>query len=470
MQTKLSETTALSGFASPTGKKLLKVASGKYKGRMIALYKTSLSDIKYSFSKSPYDNWSAMQTIVTDCSDDPIDATMNENGDVYLVYCETGTNYLVSVKLTITDSGWSIGSKVYIYSTTITNMPSISIDNSGNLYVSFAMLNVTSFDLHVKVSTDDGLTWGSGSSDSGEQLAVGMMMTIPKTLVSENDLLIVYVTDWNEIKVRSRELNGSTWTTEYVIVSTTNIDYHFDAAVLPGGFFGVVYDDNQLNYREFNGTNWSPIVTIDSHESFFPQISLVDNIPVIMYLTEYSSGSFVMKQSNKLSGTFSTPQVIEKNVSLFDSVLLYSQISETYEDKTSEASSTTTADLFHSASSALLENVGDKLYLGADTKCRFIRLQLSTVGISGQVSYAYYDGSNWKSFTPESGMYHLDSLDKEIILWTDFDSVPSDWQKNIVNGISSFWIKIEVSSSFTTAPIGSECSSISNLNSVSVRR
>ena len=103
MQTKLSETTAVGGFGAPTGKKLLKVSSGKYEGRMISVFKTSYNEIKYCFSNSPYDNWSPITSIVTDSANDVIDVVMNDTGDVYVVYCEISTNYLVSVKLTITD-------------------------------------------------------------------------------------------------------------------------------------------------------------------------------------------------------------------------------------------------------------------------------------------------------------------------------------------------------------------------------
>ncbi len=95
---------------------------------------------------------------------------------------------------------------------------------------------------------------------------------------------------------------------------------------------------------------------------------------------------------------------------------------------------------------------------------------LSLAGLGGLVTYAYFDGSNWKSFTPSSGAYHLDSSDKEVLLFDDFDSSPQDWQKNNVNGVNRFWIKIEVSSGFTTAPVGSQFTSITNLNSISVRR
>jgi len=470
MQTKISETTAIGEFGSPTGKKLLKVKSGAYAGRMIAIFKTSTNEIKYCFSNSPYETWNTMTTIASDSMTTIVDAVMNENGDVYLVYCEVTTNYLVSIKLSITDAGWDIGSKVYVYNDGITNTPSITLDSSGNLYVSFSQLNGSSFDVHVKTSTDDALTWGTSSTDGGEIIASSLSMTIPKIMTSDNDLFIVYVTDWNAIKERSRSLSGTTWTTEYTIIASSNIDTNFDATVLPGGFIGVVYDDTQLNYREFDGSNWSPITTLDTSEGFFPQLTIINNVPVILYLSEFATGEFQLMQTNRQTGSFSSSVVMENRAAAFESLILYSQSSSSYEDKTTKASNSIAGDLFHSLSTSIASVVNDKIYCGSDLKFRFIRMLLSTVGIGGTVSYSYYDGANWKSFIPSGGAFNLDSSDKELLLWDDFDSAPIDWQKNSVNGVSRFWIKIEVTADFSTAPIGSECTSISNLKSISVRR
>ncbi len=469
MQTKISEITAVGEFGSPAGNKLLKVKSGTYAGRMIAIYKTSSTEIKYCFSNSPYETWNSLTTIASDSVSPIVDAVMNENGDVYLVYSETN-NYLVSIKLTITDAGWDIGSKVYVYNDGITNAPSIAIDSSENLHVSFSLMNGALFDLHVKTSTDDALTWGISPTDVGEIIATSLTMTIPKIMTSDNDLFVVYIADWNSIKERSRTLSETTWTTEYTIISSSNIDTNFDATVLPGGFIGVVYDDSQLSYREFDGSNWSPITILDSSEGFFPQITIINNVPVVLYLSEFATGEFQLMQTNRQTGSFSSPVVMENRAAAFDSLTLYSQSSSSYEDKTTEASNAIAGDLYHSISTSLLSVESDKIYCGSDLKFRFMRMLLSTVGVGGTVTYSYFDGANWKSFTPSGGAFNLDSSDKELLLWDDFDSAPLDWQKNSVNGVSRFWIKIEATASFSTAPIGSQVTSISNLKSISVRR
>lgn len=470
MKTKIAETTAIGGFGSPSGNKQFKVSSGTYAGRMISIFKTSDNDIKFCYANRPYNNWSSMITIVSDSSSAPIDAVMLSNGDVILTYCELTTSYLCSVRLTIDASGWSVGSKVYIYDGNNTSTPSVTKDVNDTLYVCFSRYNGSTFDIQVKSSSDSGASWGGGSTDIGETITSGLTVGIPKVMTSDDRLFVVYVTNWSDIKVRNRLLSSSNWSTEYTVSSGANIDAHFDAIVLPEGFLGVVYDNNGVYYREFDGVNWGPVTTIDISEGFFPQLTIVNNVPVILYLSEYGTGQYQLKQCNRITGNFSSPEVMELPAKQFDTVFLYNSNSSSYENKTSEASSNTSADVYHSASNALCVNLGDKLYVGLDTVFRYIKFILSTAGNGGIVTYSYFDGSNWNAFTPAGGSYNLDSTEKELLLWTDIDSVPSDWQKQTVNGINRYWIKIEVTAGFTILPVGSQLTSISNLEAISVRR
>jgi len=64
----------------------------------------------------------------------------------------------------------------------------------------------------------------------------------------------------------------------------------------------------------------------------------------------------------------------------------------------------------------------------------------------------------------------MDSTDKDLLLWTDFSSIPQDWQKRIINYGNRFWLKIEATSIFTTPPVGSQITAISNINALILRR
>lgn len=470
MQKKITEITATSGFGIPPGKKLLKIKSEKYAGRLIAIFKTTNSEIKFTYSDYPYLTWSSLTTVADDSHNAPIDAVIDDSGSVYVVYIEQTTEYLVSKKLTFNDGEWSVGSKVYVLNTSPCYVPNITIVNNSNLLICFGYLNTSMIDLQVKTSTDSGVTWGSGPTDIGENIASGLITGIPKIETSSNTIFAVYVTDWTDIKLRTRALSGGNWSSEFTIISSLNIDEHFDITVLPEGALSLVYDDEQLNYREFDGVNWSPVTVIDSNGGLFPQVVSINNVPVIFYLSEHNTNQYTMKYSSRVSGTFSSPIEIDNREKIFDSVILYDLTSNQYSDLTSASSDDTPADVYHPQSNVLCTKVGDIIYLGMDQQFRIVNSVLSTVGIGGTISYSYWDGINWKSFTPEGGNYHLTQSEKVLILWDDYDSLPEDWQKLSINGSTYFWLKIEVKSDYSTPPIGSQITSISNSTAINVRR
>ncbi|MCP4631902.1 MAG: hypothetical protein GY855_03170 [candidate division Zixibacteria bacterium] len=90
----------------------------------------------------------------------------------------------------------------------------------------------------------------------------------------------------------------------------------------------------------------------------------------------------------------------------------------------------------------------------------FFHSLLSTTGSGGVVQYSYWNGSVWEDFIPYSGTFNFDSSPQNTLLWIDGDAIPGDWQKTIVNSMSMFWIKVEVTSSFSTSPVGSQITAI----------
>lgn len=470
MQTKITTTTASGGVGLPPSKKLFKVPSGQYAGLMLAVIKTSNSDIKFSYSAKPYASWSTPSAIASDSSSEPIDAVMDADGNVFVVYCEISTNYLVCIQLTFSGGDWTAGSKYYIYNAGITSAPSITIETAGKLWVSFAIEVTSVYSIQAKSSTDSGQIWGTGSTDIGDTLKSGLSLGIPKILLSSNDVFVVYVSGSIDICLRSRLISGGSWTAEYVIASGSNIDSHFDAAVLPQGLLGVTYDADKLYYREYDGSNWSAITEIDSGEGFYPQIIFYDNVPVVIYQSFLTANQIQIKYSHRSTGTFSTPAILDNRMQVFDTVFLYDTVSFLYSDLTTAASNDTVADVYHPSTNVLIEQQGDTLYLGMEQMFRFIKFVLSTVGIGGTINFSYWDGSNWNGFIPSSGLYNLDNADKDLILWNDYDSVPVDWQKRLINKTYRYWVKLDVASSFSTAPVGSMITAVSEITSISLRR
>lgn len=469
MQRKISESTAQFVLGTAPGKKILKVPGGEYAGLMAAIFQTSAGTIELFYAEAPYSNWSSAITIVSDAIDDAFAAAMDSTGNIHIVYSESGTEHLVTKKLTFADGIWTVGSKVTIFDGDPGHFPSVAIETGGRIWVIYTRTNGGLQFVYVKSSDDDGANWGAGVGDPGTALSSGLSAAFSKLVIGPNDLLAVFTADGVDLYFTRRAVSGGSWSSAVVIAGSGNFDSHFDAAVNSEGLFGVVFDNDELRYREYNGINWGAVVTIDPDGGTFPQVQFFDNVPVVTYLHQYGSAQIELKYATKQSGVFSTPLVLDSRAKIFDSVTLYDSISNSYAEVTLESSNADAADIVHPSSGALVSAVDDALYVGMLKKFRYIRFLFSTAGTGGSVNYSYWDGNVWKAFIPQGGNYNFDSADKELILFEDFKSVPDDWQQNQVNDVVRFWVRIKVETSFSTAPVGSQITALSKLLSLSVR-
>ncbi|MEW5993953.1 MAG: hypothetical protein AB1744_06110 [Candidatus Zixiibacteriota bacterium] len=470
MKTKITQTTAAHGLGHPAGRKLLRIESGDYAGRLVAVVQTAAGDIKFTYADKPYTSWSALTLIAVDAADEPCDCVMDNDHNIHVVYTEVTTQNLVTRKLTFSGGTWSVGAKVTIYNGSASLYPSIAIEAGGKLWVSWTRVSGGLHYVHVKSSTDDGATWGSGPSDAGDALTAGASSAYSKTIVGADDVHVIYTDGGLNISIRSIPIAGGSWTSEYNIATGTQFDRHFDAALSTEGVLGVVFDHGTLKYREYNGDAWSTTVTLDPDGGDFPQIVFTNNVPAIVYLSPQASDQILTKYTIRSTGAFSTPAILDNRAKEFDSVMLYDASSATFADLTGAAASSAAADVFHPDSGVLLQDACDVVYLGMDDKFRYIKSLLSTAGSGGTVVYSYWDGSNWKAFTPASGPFNLDTTDKDLALWEDYDGIPGDWQKLFVNSVFRFWIKIEVNAAYSVGPVGSQITAMTDLKALVVRR
>lgn len=467
---KIIDTTASSGLGDPSSRKLFKIVDGEYAGRLLAIIQTSPSEIVFTYADGPCSSWSAPEVVANDAANTPFDAVMAGDGHVWLVYTEQSSYYLVSRKMTFTDGAWTVGNKVDIYNGSMSLEPSVSVESSGKLWVSWSRLSSGYYDIQVKSSTDGGASWGSGATDPGESIAAGLTEGYSRIIVATSTIHAVYSANETDILARSKPLSGGAWSSEFTIGSGTGVDHHFDASVAEDGLLGVIFDAGQLRYREYDGSNWSSVVTLDEDEATWPQLSFNGNVPMVTYLADSGAGQQVMKYVHRRTGSFSAPVVLDPRAGQFDSAILYDSVSATYADVTEAARSAATGDVYHPSSGCLLKSAGDTIYLGMERRYRFVTFCLSTSGAGGTVSYAYFDGSNWKSFTPAGSTFNLDEAEKGLLLWDDYHGIPADWQANSINGQLKFWVRVEVSSAFSTGPVGSMLTAVSNLLATSVRR
>ncbi len=469
MQEKITDTTANAPLGQPPGKKLLRVESGQYAGRLIAVIQTGPAQLSYSYADRPYASWSSPVTIDTDAADRPFDCVMDTNNHVFVVYTQQSTGYLLSRRLNFSGGVWAVNAAVTVYNSD-SRQPSVVIDTAGDLRVVFTSVVGSIHTLRTKSSTDAGATWGSGPSDAGAALTSGSSAVYGKLVCGAQHLHAIYTNGGLQIGHRIMPLDTGVWGSETVLGTGLTLDAEFDVAVASDGRVAVVWSNNGLKYREYDGAMWGAITTLDANDGISPQIRFADTVPVVIYLSELAAGQNRLMYTTRQTGRFSTPEVFDKRGRTFESLVLYDAASSEYADLTTAAADAVTADIYHPQTSVLMQNTGDALYAGMDRSFRAMRLLLSTAGTGGTTAFSYWDGSAWQAFVPESGACALDALDAGIVLWEDVNAIPANWQKKIVNGVSRFWVKVETVSAFTTAPVGSRITAVADWRAITVRR
>ncbi len=449
----------------PEQSKIFEIKSGPYTGRVIAIYPQTANSIVFRWADFPYESWSAATTIVTNSADYPASAFMDSSFNIYLAYTVQTTLALNMVKLSFTNGTWSAGSAQVIVSVGENYYPSILKDSTNRLWVSWTYYDSAAvrYYVQVKSSTNEGVTWGTGPSDIGTALNSGSTVLVYSQLIFlPTYVYCVYSDNGNTLTYKRFEISGSSWSTATTIYSGSNISYNFEAAISSDNRLGVVFSANStLLYKEYDQNLWSGVFTLDSANPQTVSLQFFKNVPYVFYAKSIGTDQNQLFYTYKSSEIFITPLTLDLTNKTFDKVFCFDQSAGTqFQDKTAEAANSTTADVFHSISNALVKDLNDILYLRMDGKFNLVRFILSTSGITGQVSWQYWNGTTWFTFTPFSGAYHLDSSPKMVILWQDLLSAPSDWQQTAVNNVTKFWVRVLVSSGYTTAPIGTQITAV----------
>jgi len=466
MQKYLTNSIATYGTGQSSGKRLFKVTSGQYAGRVVALIQISPTAIALTYADYPYNNWSSVTSIISDCDDYPFDAVMDSDNNIYLVYTLFSERDLVVRKLTYINGSWSAGSLNTIYNGDDNYYPSITIQSDGRLWVSWSRLVSTLYYAHAKYSDDEGVTWMSGSADDGFDVSSGDTSAYSKTLVMGAYVYVIYTLGGTKICYRRKHTDAELFDDETDIAAGTGFDSAFDAAVSSDNRLSVVFDYGKISYREFDGESWGGLYDIDENGGDFPQVIFYNNNPYVIYLSDFGNDQVRILFSRKSDGTFSTPTLLDSGKTVFYAVLCYNAIAAGYENLTAAAANDTTGDIYHTDSGALIAEKGDALYVGLSSKFNYLKIVLSTAGSGGVVSWQYYNGTDWINFTPSGGNYSFSDGEKELLLWSDYFSMPGDWQKNSIEGEELYWLRAVVSTSFTIDPIGSQISAISNAKAI----
>jgi hypothetical protein len=455
-----------SGAARPTGsppqRAVFKVPSGNFKGRLAALYMSSSSAIKLTYADYPYENWTTPQTVVSDSNDSPFSAHMDKSGNIHLVYTDSSKD-IKYLEIAFVSGSWSAGSAVDVITTDDNYNPFFLIDADDNfwcLFVNHYTSGDSKYYIRAKISEDKGVTWGTGPADSGTALSSGSGdICYAAGVAIDSKIYAVYVDGRSSLKYRVYDLVNDIWDTEYSIYSGNYIDDDFDMAASQDNKIGVAFavsGENKVYFKEYDGSLWSGVTEVEAASSRSPQVVYFDKIPYVFYAKLLGNDYYSLKKAKKSNGTFEVSDY-SPGIGAFDKVFVYDDSGTTkYEDRTAEALSGTSGDVFHSESSALLDSLEDCLYLGKQNGFYCIGVVLSTAGAGGSVVWEYFDGDDWTEFTPDSGAFHFNSADQLVYLWQDSQSIPSDWQPTRVNNYSAYWIRVRVTTGFSTKPVGTQ--------------
>lgn len=466
MQIHLTDSTAAYRTGLGPCKRLFKVSSGPYAGRMVVLIQTSPTEIKLTYADYPYLQWSTPSTLVSDAADYPFDADMDVDNNIHLVYTLGSNNNLVSHQLTFTGGLWTVGSQNTIYNADANYFSSMMFLPTGRIWVCWSRLSGGSYYVNAKFSDDEGATWVSDESSYGFTISSAATAAFSKMTVLGSYVYVIYTTDGTKLSFRRMHFDVGGFESEVDIATGSGFDENFDSAVSDDGRLGIVYEDGQIRYREFDGSSWGGIINIDSGGGIFPQLKYVGNCPYVIYLSTFNGAQNQVLYSRRPGSSFSTPALLDSRKSIFDKVLCYNSVVAGYSDLTTASGNSTTGDVYHPDSSALFKETGDALYLGMDDRSHYLKIALSTSGAGGNVSWQYFNGIEWISFVPSGGAFNFNLTDRELLLWDDYASIPNAWQKNEVNGANYFWIRIVVSAAYSTGPVGTQITPVSNVNAL----
>ena len=444
--------------------KIFKVSFGQYRDRVVVIYPKTPNQLVYVWADPPYSSWSDPTEVATDSADYPPSAYMDSEGNIYVVYTQQTTLNLLELKMSFSQGSWSLGTVNTVCNVAENYFPSIIKDCTNRLWISWTYYDsgAERYFVHVKTSQDDGATWGTGPSDPGTALTNGTDSCYSQLLFQSPFIHCFYSDDSTLLAYRSHHIQSAGWDSEQAIYSGSEVDDDFCADLSSDNKVGIVFPGtSSLLYKEFDGNNWSGVLTVDTSGPESSAIKFLDTIPYVFFAKNIGNGQNQLLYSYKNDFSFVSPEFFESGQKAFDKVLCYDDSAPTkYSDRTTPASDSTPADVFHPTSGGLVKDTDDALYVGMDVKFNLTKILLSTAGIGGEVKWQYWDGEGWSDFVPQSGNYHLDFQDKTVILWQDLNSVPSDWQRCPVNGVSEFWIKILVSIAFATAPVGTQITAV----------
>ncbi|GAB4327984.1 MAG: hypothetical protein Kow0074_23660 [Candidatus Zixiibacteriota bacterium] len=450
---------------------LFAIPDGPYAGRMIAIFARTPSTIAWSRADAPYTDWSDPADVITDAADEPAAAVMDVAGNIHIVYTASADGALRYQMLVHAGGAWVTGTSTTIYAsaTSSNRYPAVLRDTENRIRVVWTRIDSGVYSLRSKSSADGGVTFGGGASDPGLELDSGMSSIHAQLLQRSTFIHCFYTLDGAALKHRRIEINAGLWESAETLFTGTFPSPAFHAALSDDNVLGLVFsDDASVCLKEYDGAVWGALQIVADAPVTSPILTYVGATPFVHLPEPVGPGQLQIAVTQRVSGVFAQPVPVLRGTGPFDSVFCVDADAGTpLADCTAAAGDSTTADVVHPESGALVRDVGDILYLGMNVRFDHVHMTLATPGSGGNVAWEYWNGSAWVGFTPESGANALDMVTTSLRLFADSSTIPSDWIKTSVNDVYRYWIRAVVSAPYTVAPVGTQITAATNITRLS---
>ncbi len=456
----------------PPQRKLLKIDTGPYAGRMFCLYNESPNTIATTWADPPYTIWSSPYNHVTDSADYPPSACIDSQGNIYVIYVQQTTLNLIFFRLPFVSGMWTSGAPSTVLEEGAAYYPVIARNIEGDLWCAYAYYDSVKeeYEIKAKSSLDSGITWGGGPTDTGAQLSSGSdEMPYVSICCVSNYVLALYTENRSSLYVRK---HVSAWEPSLLVYSGEYIDSDFDGALSGDMKLGIAFapsEENCVYFREFDGVSLGGLYEVYSGRAISPQVQYQSVKPYIFFAAAIGNNRHLPKYAIKNATGFDSFDLV-KQIGVMDSVQLFESSSSLYEDVTENAASETIADIYHPASNALLSAAGDIAYFGSESKFYCLSVILAITATGGSIVWEYHNGSHWASFSPYSGDSDLDEAETVIYLWNDTANIPDNWQGCTVNGVFKYWVRARVAVELTVPPIGTQITAVPKCDDLSLAR
>ncbi len=447
---------------------------------------TSKAGLLWATSDDDGATWSC-QDQLTSTTSVYASTTVDSSDNLYAVYSRTGngasTTYDIFYRKFSKGAGsnWTMEAQQTALDGLVDNGYTygvVKLEGSTRLWLAIRFFYNTEY--RVKAYYSDGLGTSPVWTESAELDTAGTSTGghIPTLVRFGTNMGAIYTDNSSNIKWRTRaDSDGLTsWNAETNVGTGEAVRY---SSLTDGAIFSAAVDDNnqvhvnyittspyKLNYTFYNGSSWSTptsLVSSNISDSSGAQIT-TDGTSVWVIWNDGSGGmSFNTSSKGKLShkkgvspftsSDFDTdPTAVNSADRIYDQVWTY--ISSSYTDETTDAGNTTTADV------AMPSVVDDIIYFGMTEKFRAVSWYLSTWGSDGIVAWEYYNGSSWTNLTlvKFTNRYFTNSPTGAVY----FDP-PSNWTQTQVNTDTSpgfYYVRARITSDYTTTPVGTQMAAI----------